>query len=295
MCILYLATVAHYPYWWGRRAAEGYERLMGRANGMFENNKEFFGGLVTSAVIAIAFDFSSRIINCISWTHYMDNSTAIFLAVWLPQLILFFFATLTNIIGHVCVCRRRYRNNYRNGEAEGEARGCCIRCIDFVLLIFGSKIHAALAIHLITFGGVYCFLPLVILTFIYPSRMLVIFTFIPAYFFMTTVIFAIIFKYYTPFLTDQNRRYMYQKLCTFSIAFITICMVMAITYTLVLVILYAVMIGRGSVVSTNTLTNKILSLAPSIFVTLSALFIKRALLGNQDTRNERGGNQLRQL
>ena len=119
----------------------------------------------------------------------------------------------------------------------------------------------------------YCFFPAIILTFVYPTHMIAIFTFVPAYFFVSTVTFAIIIKFYEWFLPNTN---MILKGIFFTILFTISFIVIVFIYAIVLVFLYALIIGRGSVVCTGPLF--IISLFPSIVLSLGAWIAKRVVL-----------------
>ena len=179
MCVCFLL------YWHFCRRENG--QLQRKITKVFENNTDLFGGVFITAIIGHVFESSTRITSCIIWTVYNENNTGNFLAVWLPQIFLFLFGTSTTLVFHIITCCSQWQQN------SSEPR------FNRILSMFTSKVHIFLVIHFITFGLLYSFLPAVILTFVYPTRMIVIFTFILAYFFGTTIIFAITINFFWPF------------------------------------------------------------------------------------------------
>ena len=157
---------------------------------MFKNNRELIGGMLMTAIIAIAFELCTRIVNVIIWSVHSEISLGIFKAVWLPQIFLLLFATATNTIGHIYICFKRWH------AANGSR-------IDRFWQMFKSNVHIALPLQLMAFGLLYCFFPAIILIFAYPTRMIAIFTFVPAYLFATTVVVAILIKIFRLF-KDEN-------------------------------------------------------------------------------------------
>ena len=265
---------------------------------VFENNTEVVGGVFITAIIGHAFESSIRIANCIIWTVHKENNTGNFLAVWLPQIFLFLFGTSTNLVFHIITCRSQWRQN------SSEPR------FNRILSMFTSKVHIFLVIHFITFGLLYSFLPAVILTFVYPTRMIVIFTFILAYFIGTTIIFAITIKIFWPFQhgerppnrndetrSQQSREYNQETVsdttelaspnegntsnCTktslrvvvFFVVLMLACLFTFFMYAIVVTFLYLLIIGRGAVV--NNVPFLLISLLPPTLISLGGWIIKK--------------------
>ena len=275
-CVLYAVSVCLFPCWCFL-LTEKRRKHKNKIKPILENNRELIGGMLIASIIAIAFEFCARIVHCIVWTIHRENILGNFLGVWLPQLFIFLFATFVNSCGHTCICCRRILGGWLRYNAQpfmlnpdevnnqlNKSNYC---------FIFTSKVNVILPIYLTIFGLVYCFLPAIILTFVYPTRMIGVFTFVLAYFFATTVIFAVMIKLYEWFLLGINKII---KFSIFITLFVIISLVIMLIYAITLVFIYALIIGRGSVVNTTPLF--IVSLFPSIILSLGAWIAKRIIL-----------------
>ena len=275
-CILYAISVCLFPCWCFH-LTEKRRKHKNKIKPILENNRELIGGMLITSIIAIAFEFCARIVHCIVWTIHRENIIGNVLGVWLPQLFLFLFATFVNSCGHTCICCSRVfaswlryytRPFMLNDPDEVNQQNRSNYCF-----MFTSKVNVILPIHLTIFGLVYCFFPAVILTFVYPTRMIAIFTFVLAYFFATTVIYAVMIKLYGWFLLGINKII---KCSIFITLFVIVSLVIMYIYAITLVFIYALIIGKGSVVNTTPLF--IISLFPSIILSLGAWIAKRIIL-----------------
>ena len=185
-CFTYSLSMLLFFFWYFRRRKGQPDNIVQ----MFKNNRELIGGMLMTAIIAIAFEFCTRIVNVIIWSVHSEISLGNFKAVWLPQIFLFLFTTATNTIGHIYICYKKRPEHNRLG-------------IDKFRDMFMSNVHVVLALQLMAFGLLYCFFPAIILIFAYPTRMIAIFTFVPAYLFATTVVVAILIKIFRLF-KDEN-------------------------------------------------------------------------------------------
>ena len=280
-CLLYSISVCLFPCWCFC-PTEDRRKHKKEVKDAMNSSKELVGGMLITAILTIAFEFCIRFAYCIIWTVHQDNVLGAFLATWLPQLLLFAFATSVNICAHCITCFKiycleiKYRNiiyyNHKRHSNDGHTNRCRC-CVNNTRRVFTSKVHIILPIHLVAFGLLYCFFPAIILIFVFPAQMIAIFTFVPAYLFASTVIFAIVIKFYGWFLPDARK---ISKICIFIPLFLVLCLVLFFIYFLVLVFLYALVIGRGSVVNTGPLF--IISLFPSITISIGAWIAKRIVL-----------------
>ena len=252
------------------------------------NNRELFGGLLITGILAIVFEILTRSVHLFVWSVQEGNGLGNFLAVWLPQLVIGFCVTFVTIVGHVTVSGKKlltwfldYAVTPKDGSQYEELRSTndthntqFESCFDFTLRLGASKIHVILVLHLTTFGVLYCFFPAIILTFVYPTRMIAIFTFVLAYFFATTIAFAIMIKSYGLFLPHTNKKR--TKKLTFFVLLLMVIIFLMFIYTTFLVFLYILTVGRGSIVNTGPLF--IISLFPSIILSLGAWIAERIVL-----------------
>ena len=283
-CFIYSISVCLLPCWCICPTPDRRQHK-NQVKDAMKSNKELIGGMLITAILTIAFEFCTSIAYCIISTVHQDNVQGAILATWLPHLLKFAFTAFMNICAHcITSCKIycldiKYRDkiyyNHRRHSGDGPTN-YCKSCLNNTLTIFTSKVHVILPIHLVVFGILYYFLPAIILIFVFPTQMIAIFTFVPAYLFATTVIFAIMIKFYGWLLPDTKKII---KICIFIPIFVMICFVLLFIYGLVLVLLYALMIGRGSVVNTGPLF--IISLFPSIAISIGAWIAKRLLLNGR--------------
>ena len=180
--------------------------------------------------------------------------------------------------------------NNGGNTTTGENNSCCSMCFNCTLR-FPSKAHIILTLHLTAFGLLYCLFPAIILIFAYPTLLIAIFTFVLAYLFTTTIVFAIIIKIYNWFEPTVNKNT--KKIGFFVLIIIPSWLTMLYIYCIVIVFLYSLIIGRGAVVNTGPLL--IISLVPSAFVSLVAWIAKRMVLnGSQNICTRRNPETDRQ-
>ena len=173
--------------------------------------------------------------------------------------------------------------NNGGNTTTGENNSCCSMCFNCTLR-FPSKAHVILTLHLTAFGLLYCLFPAIILIFAYPTLLIAIFTFVLAYLFTTTIVFAIIIKIYNWFKPTVNKNT--KKIGFFVLIIIPSWLTMLYIYCIVIVFLYSLIIGRGAVVNTGPLL--IISLVPSAFVSLVAWIAKRMVFnGSQNICTQR--------
>ena len=222
------------------------------------NNRELIYGMLVTAMIGIAFEIFVRFVNCIIWTIHSENSLGIFMAVWLPQMILFFFVTFTFICVHVIKIIIGQR---LDGPFLYRILQSCT-CM--------SNFNIVLPIMQTTFTLCHCFFPAIILILAYPTSMITIFAFIPAYLFATTVFVAILIKLHRLF-SEIHR----MIICIFT-AFVTAGLLLS--YAVILIFLYSLIVGRGCAVNTGPLF--IISLLPPAFIMVGSWIAERILLKN---------------
>ena len=271
-CFIYSLSMLLFFFWYFRRRKGQPDNIVQ----MFKNNRELIGGMLMTAIIAIAFEFCTRIVNVIIWSVHSEISLGIFKAVWLPQIFLFLFTTATNTIGHIYICYKKRPEHNRLGIDK--FRDMCM-----------SKVHVVLALQMMVFGLLYCFFPAIILIFAYPTRMIAIFTFVPAYLFATTVVVAILIKFFRLFEHENEegaQENVRARILKFFTALTMACILMFLLYGIILTFLYSVIVGSGSSVNTGPLF--IVSLIPSILIMIVAWIADRILL--KGSRNLLCGN-----
>ena len=130
-----------------------------------------------------------RLIAIIIWTLNSSDIPGTFLAVWLPNLELLAVSILLNVVLNIYIIKN-----------DGHKNCCC------------NNSSAALRTFFTLYGTVfillYFFFPTIVLTFAYPTQMIVIFAFVIAYLFATSVFSAAIVKLfrYNKQLKNSTRR-----------------------------------------------------------------------------------------
>ena len=96
--------------------------------------------------------------------------------------------------------RRELKNTNKDENIDtGEQTKCTplLSCCDFNII--KSELRTFASVYATAFGLLYMFFPTIVLTFAYPTQIIVIFTFVTAYLFATTVFSASIIKLYNLF------------------------------------------------------------------------------------------------
>ena len=120
-----------------------------------------------------------RLITIIIWTQNSDDFLGTFLAVWMPNLQLLMVAIALNIVLNIFILKDEGCN----------LKQCCFKSKSTGLRTFFT-------LYGTVFILLYHFFPTIILTFAYPTRMIVIFAFVVAYLLATSVFSAGIVKLY---------------------------------------------------------------------------------------------------
>ena len=293
LCLLYSISVCLFPFWC-YCPTEDRKQHTKKIKDMMQKNKELFGGLLITGILAIIFEIFTRSAHLFVWSVQEGNGLGNFKALWLPQLVICFCVTCVTIGGHVIVSGKKLLElcldnaclpylpkgfPYNEGCADNAHNTQFESCFDYILKVSTSKVHVVLVLHLTTFGVLYCFLPAIILTFVYPTHMIAIFTFVLAYFFATTIVFAIMIKSYGLFLPQTSKKR--SKKLTFFILLLMVIVFLMFIYATFLVFLYILIVGRGSIVNTGPLF--IISIFPSIIISIGAWIAKRIVLnGSQN-------------
>ena len=113
-----------------------------------------------------------RLITIIIWTQNSRDIPGTFLAVWLPNLLLLAVAILLNVVLNIFIIK--------NDGCKGNNSSSGLRTF---FTLYGT-----------VFILLYFFFPTIVLTFAYPTQMIVIFAFVIAYLFATSVFSAGIVK-----------------------------------------------------------------------------------------------------
>ena len=135
----------------------------------------------------------------------------------------------------------------------------------------------------------YSFFPAFVLAFAYPTRVITIFAFMATFLVLSIVYLTTYIKkgITLKFLKDIEN----QVIVIFIKVIIAILLIFLLLYFFLLIfaLLYALVIGRASVVSSAPLA--LLSLLPSILISIAAWVMKSTMLNNDNDANNHGKNE----
>ena len=250
---------------------------------LINSNRELSLGIRITSSTALVIEFVCRIINCVIWTVNINNLSGIVLAVWMPQIHLIIMAAIQ--ISFIGV----YVHKHKGGcDMESQLRTFSNLCATSFMLF-------------------YLFTPTVILMFAYPTQMFVIFTFVFAYLFATSIFSASIVKLYKHLsskasyeqvdctadqMFNQKLPKKVLRVIGFLLLFFSLWIVILGLHFLAIFVGYSMLIGKGSVINTGPLV--VLSLLPSALLSGFAWIAKEIALkpadktasGRQTSENE---------
>lgn len=273
LCFTYGVSVILFLVWYYYCSEDSKENFENHV----KNNKDLLAGMVITAVTSLLMERVARFASSIAWTTSISNSSGSFLAVWWPQSDYFLITTSANIFCHiVIIC-------YPPSEQGQDS-----------LMTRSQILHSILPIILIAFGLFYTGLPAIILILAYPTQMIAILACVLSFLFATTVFSAILFKYVRKIVTEKWFSHVVTRdraRSRTTISFYYILLVVMIVPFLIwiayihfvaVVLLYSLIVGRGSVITTGPIF--VISLLPSAFLSTVSLIAKRYWLNkNTDT------------
>ena len=260
--LLYAVSVIVFLKWYHDDSNEHRKKWIHK---WIKDNKSLTAGMFTTAVTVGIIESGARIAYCSIWTHYTlrnnppdsELNQGVFLAVWLPQGFLFICGTILLIVCHSIEC---YITSW-NGDLY---------------------IHAILPLYLIAYSLVYTLFPAIILILAYPTQIIATLTFVLAYLFATTIFSAILYKWYEQHHESRNKNKFLTRKATFCLIVLMffIWVFLLCLQFIAIVLLYLLLIGRGSAINTGPLFA--ISLLPSLLLSGVAWLAKRVALNETD-------------
>ena len=173
LCIVYTISICLLTVWYYLPRSVAKDVI----DAFIKQNSELTTGIRITSSTALAVEFITRLATCIVWTLNIENSLGILMAVWMPQIHLLAVAAIQILFIGIYTCC--HEGSYQiNSDLRTFSNLCAT-----------------------TFTLFYLLFPTIILMFAYPTQILVIFTFVTAYLFATSVYSASIIKLYN---TDFN-------------------------------------------------------------------------------------------
>lgn len=243
-------------------------------------NREIIGGLTITAVVTVATEIVTRVINCIIWSVNIENATEAFVAVWLPQGCIFILGTCINIYYHIKYLRSALPNAL---EAQNAAPATTPsnRCYSIITSSFmaNTNIHIILPLLLTAYGLVYVAFPALILLIAYPAQMTIAIPTVIAVLFSTVIFSAIMIKVYGSELFEQNPRQAQRwKIVKFVVLrFIPLYVVLLFLLGVLIIFLYLLIIGRGAV-AMGPISTFALSILPPLLLSSISWIAKKTIL-----------------
>ena len=253
--------------------------LKKRIDDLINKDTDLSKGIRITTNTAIVIEFSARLVSCIVWTLNIDNLSGVILVVWMPQIHLLMVIVVQNSFGNIYMCH----------QEKGSGMSCKEKYEKSELRIFSNMCAS-------TFALFYVLNPAVILTFVYPAQIIVIYTSVTAYLFATTIFSASIIKLNRRLTKKRNKdnhqndkenqknisqcnedkinQPVHWTKRSFKILiFIILWLVVVYLHFLLVLTSYLLLIGKSSVI--NSTPSFIISLVPSILISGGAWFAKK--------------------
>ena len=269
-----------------------------------KHRKHLIKGIICVASLSIAAEFVTRFVRTIEWTAYArgGNAVSIFLLIWLSQIIFGVFVITPNIITHSIGIylakqdskKRSADNDLRlaniNDREVGSTRPSPDEhnpnTSDSTTSTTSSDdqvseeqtyhsrytVHIILVVYLFFFYILYSFFPAFILVFAYPTKVVAIVAFIIAFIFSLIVLIASSSYFYHRYSNGIIKFLVFHILPVIFIG-------AAYFYATLFVLLYVLIIGRASVITTGPLAA--ISLLPSLLLSGLAWIIKKVVFPSQ--------------
>jgi hypothetical protein len=313
LCILYAVSICLLTVWYFSPGSPA-KKLIDR---VINDNLDIGLGIRITSATAVIVECITRLAICITWTLNTQSVSGIILGIWMPQihLVLTGAVHLLFVSFSVRHFKRMEKKKEReqksiNEDENVDSIGVPTKCIHTMLLsccdfnIVKSELRTFASMCATAFGLLYMFFPTIILMFAYPTQIIVIFTFVTAYLFATTVFSATIVKLYNLFKHKSSRAMMSNsqqnhqkstlqvktqllsllKMVFVYLLFITLWLVVVYLHFLAIFALYSLLIGRASVINTGPLF--LVSLLPSALLSGGAWIAKRIALNDPKSINE---------
>ena len=240
------------------------------------DNRKLITGASIVAALSVSSELLIKLVRCITWSVNIMDSFTSFIILWLPQLLFVLLVIGPNLLLHLhylIVAYKKVRREHRN-----LSKNVTFYCLK--ILYDKHHIHNVLVLCLFIYLIIYSSFPTFILIFAYPTKMVAVVTFVLAFLFSMVVLFALLAHFYerlapTRFTTENFKKLRIYTITFFLVALCVFLPVVAYFFGLLYVLLYVLVIGRASVVTTGPLAA--LSLLPSAILSGIAWIAKRSL------------------
>ena len=239
-----------------------------------KDHTDILYGVTTVVNVFIIAEIFTKVITAIFLTVNLNNSVISFI-VFLSALIY-----ILPVIVSICYVIYDYKTECSTNDNQGSKKDTKRNDVIFKLFVCA----VAYFVYII----LYSFFPAFILAFAYPIRLISIFTFMLAFMALSTVCITTYVKFIQK-LDDKykgrKRAHKVSKLCySICLTVVLICF-----FLFIFALLYSLIIGRASVATSAPLA--VLSLLPSILISLAAWVIKSTLLTHTDSEKKKKSEQ----
>ena len=241
------------------------------------NNNEIVGGLVITTVEVITIEILTRTINSVIWSVNIDNGPGALSAVWLPLGYIFFMAVCFNLYYHIKYLVKVSNENTGN---IAESLNLFSKCYDAVVTKFSANIniHIILPLMMTIFGLAYVAFPAFVLMVIYPTPMIVMIPTALAFLFATVIFSAIMIKLYKQNVTSPRLEKRKETIMFILWRFLPLYIAVLFLKSVIIIFLYLLIVGRGSITNTGPLFILVLSILPPFLVSSISWIAKKTIL-----------------
>ena len=272
MCFLYAASVYSFlNHYYPSHEDEISTRI--------RDNSELVGGLTVTAILTVAMEIITRFINCGIWSASVKSSSGVFVAVWLPQGYIFFMGTCLNLYYHVKYLRRAPVETV-NDEIRWWQLDTLSRYYDAVVTRFAASInvHIILPLMLTAFGLAYTAFPAFVLMVAFPTLVIVMIPTALAFLFATGIFSAIMIKLYKQSVTSPRLEKRKETIMFTLWRFLPFYIAVLFLKSVIVILLYLLIVGRGSVTNSGPLFILMLSILPPFLVSSISWIAKKTIL-----------------
>ena len=260
-----------------------YPKKKDRVDQVLRNNTELVTGAVLTAILVIAFEIPLRIFNSFIWSIAIEGDDGVFVTVWLPLMFTYGLVIIPNVYYHIKFTIKHSNMDATQDQGDNDktinTKKCvCLRCYDGVIKRFTSNItlHVILVTGLFLFLMLYAIFPAFLLLFAYPVQVIATLALVTAFLFAMVIFSAIMIKLYKRVVPKPRIKQRQKTLKFIFLRFFPFLMGMLFLQLVALVLLYSLVISRGSVINSEPLF--FLSMLPSAAVSGVTWMAKRTLL-----------------
>ena len=236
-----------------------------------KNHPEILIGIAIVMIIFILLEVSTELIMAITWTVHIKDPV-IALMVFVAALI-YFSPGIFSVCKIGYDCYHEYRKERPAVEENGSSPDSREKRAMYNILLLKCFVWITAYFAYIL---LYSFFPAFVLAFAYPTRVITVFAFVATFMVLSVVCLTTYIQNGAPCTSKHHGKNTVFKIAVWFI----LTLVQVYFFLFVFALLYSLVIGRASVVSSAPLA--ILSLLPSILLSIAAWIMRSTLLENNE-------------